>query len=124
MSIDISPTACCNAAASGNVDALRAIHKAGGNVAIGDYDKRTATHLAASENQLKVLQFLVDECRVDPSPLDRWGGTPLDDANRNEHQSVITYLTKVGAKAGSPVSSFSKSKDKTDNRRASWFRRG
>lgn len=32
---------------------------------------RRPMHLAASENQIAVVRFLVDECGVDPSPEDR-----------------------------------------------------
>jgi glutaminase len=48
-------------------------------VSAGDYDRRTALHLAASEGLLEVVTYLVAEANTDPSPVDRWGGTPLDE---------------------------------------------
>jgi len=91
--------ALCDAAASHNIDELRNIHRAGGDMNAGDYDKRTAIHLAASEGSLDVVKFLVDEAGANHSPADRWGGTPLDDATRHHHSAVIDYLRSKGAKA-------------------------
>ena len=38
------------------------------NLNDGDYDGRTALHLASAEGHLKVVRFLIDKCdvRVDP----------------------------------------------------------
>ena len=66
----------CNAAATGNVSKLRQLAGQGLNIDHGDYDKRTAMHLAASEGLLQVVQVLVDELGANPSVVDRWGGTP------------------------------------------------
>ena len=43
----------------------------------GDYDKRTALHLAASEGLLPVVTALIDELGASLSLVDRWGGTPF-----------------------------------------------
>ena len=60
------------------------------------YDQRTAIHLAASEGMLEVVRFLVDELSADTSPRDRWGNTPLDDANRSGHVAVAAFLSQRG----------------------------
>eukprot|EP00966_Prymnesium_polylepis_P207020 4795638-Prymnesium_polylepis.3 len=80
----------------------------GFDLGIGDYDKRTAIHLAASEGRLEVVKFLIEEAGANHSPADRWGGTPLDDATRHAHTQVIDYLKSKGAKA-SKVEEASKS---------------
>ena len=41
------------------------------------------------------------QLQADHSPQDRWGGTPLDDALRQGHQEVTSYLTGKSAKRGS-----------------------
>ena len=51
-------------------------------------DKRTAMHLAASEGMLEVVRALVEDLGANHSPVDRWGGTPLDDALRGGHSEV------------------------------------
>jgi hypothetical protein len=66
----------------------------------GDYDKRTAIHLAASEGCLSAVQCLVEELHAAVSPLDRWGRTPLNDATREGHEAVRRYLTQSGATSG------------------------
>ena len=43
---------------------------------LGDYDKRTAIHLAASEGNYEMVKWLVEN-GADVNAVDRWGGTPL-----------------------------------------------
>jgi len=99
----------CAAAASGNIDLLREILELGAiSVDQGDYDSRTALHLAASEGLLETVQFLVEGSwsterlphGANLSPVDRWGGTPLDDAVRGEQHAVANYLRARGAQSG------------------------
>ena len=87
----------CDAAARGSIDELKELVNMGAPVDEGDYDKRTAIHLAASEGMLEVVRFLVDELSANHSPLDRWGNTPLDDAIRSSHFAVADYLSSRGA---------------------------
>mmetsp|Transcript_11569 Transcript_11569/g.28010 ORF Transcript_11569/g.28010 Transcript_11569/m.28010 type:complete len:333 (+) Transcript_11569:60-1058(+) len=47
-----------------------------------DYDKRTALHTAAAGGQQEVVKYLMEDARVRPNPIDRWGYSPLDDAER------------------------------------------
>ena len=56
-----------------------------------DYDARTALHLAASQGQVEVVKFLLTN-GASASPKDRYNGSPLDDAKREGHQEVVTYL--------------------------------
>lgn len=90
--IDVSSVALCDAASRGDTAALRLIKEAGGDVNLGDYDRRTALHLAASDGLLAVAKFLIDELNADHSPLDRWKATPLDDAKRQQHPEMVSYV--------------------------------
>ena len=73
----------CDAAFCGDVARLRSsISDGGSDPNTGDYDRRTPLHVAASEGRLEAVRYLVDEAKADPSPVDRWGNTPLDDALR------------------------------------------
>ena len=92
-------TELCRAAASGDLDQLRSLAESGVDVNLGDYDRRTAMHLAASENQLEIVKFLL-AAGVDANPIDRWGGRPLDDALRQGHQRVVDLLKQHGGKGG------------------------
>ncbi|KAK6325181.1 hypothetical protein J4Q44_G00045230 [Coregonus suidteri] len=42
-----------------------------GHGAEGDYDSRTALHVAAAEGHVEVVKFLLEACRVNPVPKDR-----------------------------------------------------
>jgi len=81
----------CWAASVGDVDQVRSWVEAGGDPNIGDYDGRTALHLAASEGHPDVVAFLLER-GADPSPVDRWGGTPLADAERAGHADIVSLL--------------------------------
>jgi len=90
--------ALCAAAAKGDIAALCALRDAGTDVATADYDGRTALHLACSEGQSKVVQWLLIEGgqAATPNPTDRWGGTPLRDAIRNHHTKTSKLMRDVG----------------------------
>jgi len=79
------------AASYGDLDEIKRLEAQGASLSAADYDGRTALHLAASENQADVVEYLLAH-GVSPAPVDRWGGTPLDDARRGEHESIIRIL--------------------------------
>ncbi|MEO3770667.1 glutaminase A [Micromonospora sp. B9E7] len=82
------------AASHGDLEYVRLALAAGKNPNSADYDRRTALHLAASEGNLDVVQYLLDR-GADPTLRDRWGGTPLSDAERGAHNPVVTLLTSA-----------------------------
>ena len=88
------------AASHGDVKALMSQLHAGIDLYEGDYDSRTALHLAAAERHPEVVRFLIKHApNADAlSPRDRWGGTPLDDAQSSEECSKL--LLDAGAKKG------------------------
>jgi glutamate dehydrogenase len=56
---------------------------------------------AAAEGHLSVVEYLVDECKVDVNPLDRAGSTPLDDAMLlPDGAHIIAALRKHGGVLG------------------------
>ena len=61
----------------------------------GDYDHRTALHVAASEGQLEAAKTLVSH-GAHINIADRWGDTPLDSAALNGNHDVGTYLLDNG----------------------------
>ena len=66
----------------------------GVNMGMADYDGRTALHLAAAEGHVECIHFLLEKCKVDPNPRDRWGQTPLDDAETFNRAHAIEVLSK------------------------------
>merc|ERR1711871_437973 len=91
---------------TGDLTQIRRLKAEGLDLTVGDYDARTALHLAATEGQHKVVKYLLAQfktvdlaCSDDDGKLvlkkDRWGRTPLDDARRNEHEQVVKLLTQA-----------------------------
>jgi hypothetical protein len=75
----------------------------------GDYDRRTALHLAAGEGHTDIVEFLC-QAGSDPNASDRWGGRPLDDAKSGKHTSCIKALEHFGAEKGSHAGEVDESK--------------
>lgn len=82
------------ASSHGDLDEILRLESEGVDLEIADYDGRTPLHLAASENQEEVINYLLSR-KVAISPKDRWGNTPLDDAKRSNHERVIKVLEKA-----------------------------
>lgn len=84
------------AASQGDLSEVRRLRHCGVDLDRGDYDDRTALHLAAAEGHLHVVEYLLSkDCAV--SPKDRWGATPLADALKNGHGEVAEALKQKGA---------------------------
>ena len=93
------------AASKGDLGALQDQLRRGSALSCQDYDMRTPLHLAAAENQTRVVQFFIDQAVRAPlsiglNPVDRWGGTPLDDAYLHDNRDVIALLEQAGARRG------------------------
>lgn len=66
----------------------------------GDYDKRTALHLAAGEGHTEIVQALI-EAGADVNCEDRWFRRPLDDAAESgQHPDTVALLLTHGAARG------------------------
>lgn len=84
------------AASQGDLDEIQRLVALNVDLNRGDYDGRTALHLAAAEGQLETVEFLLNK-RVNVNPKDRWGNTPIKDAKRHKHSKVISLLEEHGA---------------------------
>ncbi|KAL3930756.1 MAG: hypothetical protein SGPRY_001400, partial [Prymnesium sp.] len=64
-----------------------------------DYDRRSALHVSASEGKLDVVQLLLD-LGANPNQSDRWGGSPLDDAQRQRYPDLAKLIRQRGGRTG------------------------
>uniref|UniRef100_A0A6Q2X9W8 glutaminase n=1 Tax=Esox lucius TaxID=8010 RepID=A0A6Q2X9W8_ESOLU len=90
------------AAYTGDVSALRRFALSSMDMEQRDYDSRTALHVAAAEGHIEVVKFLLEACRVNPVPKDRWGNTPMDEAVHFGHHDVVTMLQDYNNKYSPP----------------------
>jgi hypothetical protein len=88
------------AAAAGDIDEVKLLFAVGEiKVDEGDYDNRTALHLAAGEGHDDIVELLC-VAGANVNIEDRWGGRPLDDANGSKHPECIRILKIHGATSG------------------------
>lgn len=70
----------------------------GEDILVGDYDLRTALHLAASNGHANVVSYLITQAKATENAAnklqakDRFGHTALDDAIREKHDDCAALL--------------------------------
>lgn len=82
------------AASIGDISEVRRSIALGADINKGDYDKRTALHLAAAEGQDNIVKYLITK-GADINVEDRWNFKPIDDAKVNNHDSTVKILSKL-----------------------------
>tara|TARA_B100001142_G_C14250743_1_gene623103 strand:- start:485 stop:1294 length:810 start_codon:yes stop_codon:yes gene_type:complete len=80
-----------SAASNGDINSVRAIYAKGFDLNSSDYDGRTALHLAASEGEYEIVEFLLTN-GVNKIPKDRWDNKPIDDAIREKSNTTLLLL--------------------------------
>ena len=76
------------AASEGDVEEVKALLEFGTiDLDHGDYDHRTALHLAAGEGQYEIVELLC-MAGANPNVEDRWGNHPIDDAVNAKKNSI------------------------------------
>ena len=71
----------------------RYLKKLGANVKQLTKNKRSALHIAAKNEDLSMVQFLVEECDLDINAQDKKGFTPAHlAAKHNEEIRILEYL--------------------------------
>jgi ankyrin repeat protein len=85
----------CTAASDGDGEMVKMLLKNGVGASEGDYDQRTALHLACAEGHARVVIHLI-EAGADVNATDRWGVTPIEDAMKGRHKMVVEMMFKEG----------------------------
>ncbi|KAK3237823.1 hypothetical protein CYMTET_52125 [Cymbomonas tetramitiformis] len=119
-------TTMCQAASTGDEEQLFLYMDVGADPNLKDHNGRTALHLAASDDQGRVLLQMLEHYEIitpntskhmrplvlglmnkparmalNLNPVDNYGNTPLDDAVRLGNTVAISILQKAGAKSAS-----------------------
>ncbi|GAB4221794.1 MAG: glutaminase A [Francisella sp.] len=81
------------AASNGDISEIKRALALGADINQGDYDKRTALHLAAAEGHEEIVEYLLYK-GANPNVKDRWGATPLDDAKSHNNLNIVKLLEK------------------------------
>lgn len=91
LSEDAAATKLCQCVFDGDIMLLSRLCKAGINLNAGDYDRRRAVHIAASEGNMAALRVLV-EFGADLSVKDRWNQTAEDEAKNAKATKILDYF--------------------------------
>jgi lysophospholipase len=85
----------CSLAHQGDLETIKLLYECGANLMLGDYDKRTLAHVAASEGKNYIIEFLINDTNVNIMVEDRRGKTPYDDALNLDIERIIKNKFKV-----------------------------
>jgi urea transporter len=92
------PSLLCSAAACGSRDELlNLIRSKPSHAALTDYDLRSLLHEAVEHEHLDIIDMLL-AFGADPSPVDRWGTTPLWTAISHARFDIAEKLAECGAR--------------------------
>ena len=104
MGAEAVTTTLIEAASSGSLETspdaeqlVRIMRQSGVDPNVGDYDGRTALHLACANGYVKTAEMLLS-LSADVNVMDRWKSTPLADAVVGGHLAVATLLRSKGAR--------------------------
>merc|ERR1719336_191137 len=89
-----------NAASTGDKVTLERLFLSRVDMNTSDYDYRTALHLAVCENHVGCIKYLIETCKVDLNPADRWGNTPIGEARKLGRPRIVALLKKEQLKRG------------------------
>ncbi|MED7788486.1 glutaminase A [Francisella sp. 19X1-34] len=84
------------AASTGDISEIKRVIVLGADINKGDYDKRTALHLAAAEGHIDVVKYLINK-GADINAKDKRNRKPIDDAKANTHTEIAELLKKVAS---------------------------
>jgi glutaminase len=88
------------AAAAGEVEQVKRLLSSGLlGAESADYDGRRAMHVAAAEGQTHIVHALLAH-GASTTCEDRWGNTPVKEAQAHGHEQLAMFLRSVGANAG------------------------
>jgi len=84
----------CRAATVGDFKTMKRLVDAKADVNIGDYDGRTALHLACASGHADIVKYLI-KSGANTEQRDRFNNRAIDDARRSEQGDIILLLTSL-----------------------------
>lgn len=96
-----------DAAACGDLKLVKTLMTRGADCAAGDYDKRTALHIACANGHQAMVKYLLRQKATTVNCVDRFGISPLDEASKRKNAMIVELLKKHGATPMTSSSGFS-----------------
>jgi hypothetical protein len=94
----IQPIITHSAVSEGNLDVLNELKKKGINIDSKGISGRSALHVAVMKNDVKTVEFLLNQENVDINPIDDEGNSPLFYSCLNGNESITGMLSFKEAK--------------------------
>jgi Amt family ammonium transporter len=95
-----------DAAAAGNLKLVKTLTTRGVDCSTGDYDRRTALHIACTNGHQQMVKYLLRQKSVVVNCVDRFDISPLDEASRRKYAGIVELLKKHGATSLTASSGF------------------
>lgn len=95
-----------DAASSGDLKLVKNLVTKGADCSEGDYDRRTALHIACANGHQAMVKFLLRQKSTVVNCADRFGISPLDEASKKKNEAICQLLKKHGATAMTSSSGF------------------
>lgn len=82
----------CKKAKINDILSITLFHKAGANMELTNYDKRTLAHISAAENHEQILQYLAKNTDFNFELKDRYEHTPIDEIKDDTLRQTVRQL--------------------------------
>ncbi|CAF3150924.1 unnamed protein product [Rotaria sp. Silwood2] len=95
---ELIPSLICSYAYRNDINQLKMLVLENVNIDSVDHNLRSALHISASEGNMKLCKWLIEDCEANVNLTDNFGGTPLFDAFWHRHLNLLEYLYTHGAR--------------------------
>lgn len=88
----------------GNLEIVKMLFEAGGDIHIGMVNGADCLYVASQKGHVEVIKFLISEAKADPNFMGKSGVLPLHMAASSTHMEAVKVLVKLGAEINSIIS--------------------
>jgi urea transporter len=92
------PILMCSHAYNNDINSMKILIKQKINIHSTDQNSRSPLHISASQGNIKITKWLVEDLKLNVNLIDKFGGTPLYDAFSNGHFYLLPFLYSHGAR--------------------------
>ena len=81
----------CSASYKGDLDFIKQCAEMNYDISVSDYDSRTCLHIAAVENKVEIVKYLIEIVGLRPDPIDCFGHTPVEETRNDTIKNILLH---------------------------------